>query len=56
MSSLERLSLNQKTTNSWSLREAIDGCVAAGIGDANGPDGVPAKAAHGDEQPLTKDG
>jgi sugar phosphate isomerase/epimerase len=26
-----RLSLNQKTTNSWSLREAIDGCVAAGL-------------------------
>ena len=28
---LKRLSLNQKTTNSWSLREAIDGCVAAGL-------------------------
>lgn len=32
MSGLERLSLNQKTTNSWSLQEAIDGCVAGGIG------------------------
>jgi len=28
---LKRLSLNQKTTNSWSLRDAIDGCVAAGL-------------------------
>lgn len=28
---LERLSLNQKTVDGWSLREAIDGCVAAGI-------------------------
>lgn len=28
---LKRLSLNQKTTNGWSLREAIDGCVAAGL-------------------------
>jgi sugar phosphate isomerase/epimerase len=28
---MSRLSLNQKTTNSWSLREAIDGCVAAGL-------------------------
>jgi sugar phosphate isomerase/epimerase len=28
---LGRLSLNQKTTNSWSLREAIDGCLAAGL-------------------------
>ena len=28
---LKRLSLNQQTTNSWSLREAIDGCVAAGL-------------------------
>ncbi len=26
-----RLALNQKTTNAWSLREAIDGCVAAGL-------------------------
>lgn len=29
---LSRLSLNQKTTNSWSLTEAVDGCVRAGIG------------------------
>lgn len=28
---LERLSLNQKTTNSWSLPEAIDGCARAGL-------------------------
>jgi sugar phosphate isomerase/epimerase len=28
---LSRLSLNQKTTNRWSLPEAIDGCVGAGI-------------------------
>lgn len=28
---LARLSLNQKTVNSWSLRETIDGCVAAGV-------------------------
>jgi len=28
---LARLSLNQKTVDSWSLREAIDGCVAAGL-------------------------
>ncbi|MBM7785327.1 sugar phosphate isomerase/epimerase family protein [Tenggerimyces flavus] len=28
---LERLSLNQKTTNSWSVAEAVDGCVRAGI-------------------------
>jgi sugar phosphate isomerase/epimerase len=28
---LSRLSLNQKTTNSWSLSEAIDGCVRAGL-------------------------
>ena len=28
---LTRLSLNQRTTASWSLREAIDGCVAAGL-------------------------
>jgi sugar phosphate isomerase/epimerase len=26
-----RLSLNQKTTNSWSLREAVDGCVQSGL-------------------------
>ncbi|MGP4016533.1 sugar phosphate isomerase/epimerase family protein [Saccharopolyspora sp. 5N708] len=29
---LARLSLNQRTTANWSLREAVDGCVAAGIG------------------------
>jgi sugar phosphate isomerase/epimerase len=28
---LERLSLNQRTTASWTLREAIDGCLAAGL-------------------------
>ncbi|RLV55759.1 sugar phosphate isomerase/epimerase [Aeromicrobium phragmitis] len=28
---LARLALNQRTTANWSLREAIDGCVAAGI-------------------------
>ena len=28
---LARLSLNQRTTAHWSLREAIDGCVAAGL-------------------------
>ncbi|WP_374999900.1 sugar phosphate isomerase/epimerase family protein [Aeromicrobium sp. CTD01-1L150] len=28
---LARLSLNQRTTAEWSLREAIDGCVAAGL-------------------------
>ena len=28
---LARLSLNQKTVDGWSLRQAIDGCVAAGI-------------------------
>ncbi|HYO20723.1 MAG TPA: sugar phosphate isomerase/epimerase family protein [Dermatophilaceae bacterium] len=28
---LSRLSLNQKTTNSWSLPEAIEGCVRAGL-------------------------
>ncbi|HMO57538.1 MAG TPA: sugar phosphate isomerase/epimerase family protein [Roseiflexaceae bacterium] len=28
---LSRLSLNQMTTQRWSLREAIDGCVRAGI-------------------------
>lgn len=28
---LERLSLNQKTTNSWTLPEAIAGCVRAGL-------------------------
>jgi sugar phosphate isomerase/epimerase len=29
---LARLSLNQRTTANWSLREAVDGCAAAGIG------------------------
>ena len=29
--SLERLSLNQRTTANWSLREAIDGAVLAGL-------------------------
>jgi len=28
---LARLSLNQRTTAGWSLREAVDGCVAAGL-------------------------
>lgn len=28
---LARLSLNQKTTDTWSVREAIDGCVRAGV-------------------------
>ena len=28
---LSRLSLNQRTTAGWSLREAIDGCLAAGL-------------------------
>jgi sugar phosphate isomerase/epimerase len=28
---LSRLSLNQKTTNGWSVREATEGCVRAGI-------------------------
>lgn len=28
---LQRLSLNQKTTNSWSLPEAVNGCVRAGL-------------------------
>ena len=28
---LSRLSLNQRTTAGWSLRQAIDGCVAAGL-------------------------
>ena len=28
---LSRLSLNQKTTNGWSVREAAEGCVRAGI-------------------------
>lgn len=29
---LSRLSLNQRTTAHWSLREAVEGCLAAGIG------------------------
>jgi len=29
---LERLSLNQKTVDSWSLAQAVDGCARAGIG------------------------
>jgi sugar phosphate isomerase/epimerase len=29
---LSRLSLNQRTTAAWSMREAIDGCLVAGIG------------------------
>ncbi|MFT4261921.1 MAG: sugar phosphate isomerase/epimerase family protein [Nocardioides sp.] len=29
---ISRLSLNQKTTNSWSLPEAVEGCVRHGIG------------------------
>jgi sugar phosphate isomerase/epimerase len=29
---LDRLSLNQYTTREWSLRDAVDGCVRAGIG------------------------
>ena len=28
---LGRLSLNQKTTNNWSVREAAEGCVRAGL-------------------------
>jgi sugar phosphate isomerase/epimerase len=28
---LERLSLNQKTTNRWSVAEAVEGCLRAGI-------------------------
>jgi sugar phosphate isomerase/epimerase len=31
VSALKRLSLNQKTTNRWSLPEAVEGCVRAGI-------------------------
>jgi len=30
-SALGRLSLNQKTTNAWTLPEAVEGCVRAGI-------------------------
>ena len=36
---LSRLSLNQRTTASWSLPEAIRGCVDAGLG-------APSHAAH----------
>jgi sugar phosphate isomerase/epimerase len=32
MGSLDRLSLNQRTTASWSLPEAVSGCVDAGLG------------------------
>lgn len=31
MKSLERLSLNQATTQQWSVREAIEGCLRAGV-------------------------
>lgn len=31
VASLERLSLNQRTTAQWTLREAIDGCLAGGL-------------------------
>ncbi|MEU6263129.1 sugar phosphate isomerase/epimerase family protein [Saccharopolyspora shandongensis] len=31
-SRLARLSLNQRTTANWSLREAVEGCAAAGLG------------------------
>ena len=30
--SLARLSLNQMTTQRWTLREAVDGCARAGLG------------------------
>ncbi|WP_077487710.1 sugar phosphate isomerase/epimerase family protein [Sinomonas mesophila] len=36
MSGASRLSLNSATTKKWTLREAVDGCVRAGIG-AIGP-------------------
>ena len=29
---LARLSLNQRTCANWSLAEAVDGCVVAGLG------------------------
>src|SRR6185437_3780519 len=32
MADLGRLSLNQVTTQSWSMAEAIDGCARAGVG------------------------
>ena len=28
---MRRLSLNQRTTASWSVPEAVDGCVRAGV-------------------------
>lgn len=31
MTSIERLSLNQATTEKWSVKEAVDGCARAGI-------------------------
>jgi sugar phosphate isomerase/epimerase len=31
LTDIKRLSLNQITTNRWSVREAVDGCVRAGI-------------------------
>ena len=31
MADLARLSLNQATTQPWSLRQAVDGCLRAGI-------------------------
>jgi len=31
LTGLSRLSLNQITTQRWSVREAVDGCVRAGI-------------------------
>jgi sugar phosphate isomerase/epimerase len=32
MADLRRLSLNQATTQNWSMRETIDGCARAGVG------------------------
>ena len=32
LATLQRLSLNQRTTASWSLPEAVQGCVDAGLG------------------------
>src|SRR5437588_12398902 len=31
LADFSRLSLNQITTNSWNVREAVEGCVRAGI-------------------------
>ena len=28
---LSRLSLNQRTTNNWNVREAVEGCARAGL-------------------------